>query len=160
MLAMHLTLQTDYALRTLLFLGSHPNEHVSAGAIAKAYGISAHHVAKIAKLLVREGWVDAKRGQQGGLRLAPGAGGVTVGEVVRRMEPSLALLECFDAETNTCPLRGVCKLERSLHEAQRAFLAVLDAITLSQLLGNAPQLATLLQLGPKPVTSARRRSAG
>lgn len=141
---MQLTQFTDYCLRTLLYLGARPGEITPASGIAEAYGISANHVAKVAKWLTREGIVRARRGSGGGLELAVEPIDLCIGELVRRTEPHLDLLECFDASRNTCPLSGACALERVLHDARDAFLAVLDDVTLADLLHNAPQLVRLL----------------
>lgn len=136
-----LTSYTDYALRTLMYLGLHPGRAVSATEIAAAYGVSAHHVAKVGKALVRGGFVRAHRGRSGGLELATAPGAITVGKVVRFTENTIDLLECFDRARSTCPLTGACRLERTLHQARAAFFDVLDRATLADLLsGAAPTL--------------------
>jgi Rrf2 family nitric oxide-sensitive transcriptional repressor len=61
------------------------------------------------------------------------------------MEESLAVVECFKGEDNTCPIAGLCRLERALGRALQAFLAVLDDLTLADLLINRSALA--LRLG-------------
>ena len=140
---MHLTTQTDYALRTLMYLGSHPDETVSVQAIAEAYGISTHHLAKVAKQLVRDGLVEGYRGHAGGLRLARKALRVRVGDVVRSFEPGLDLVECFRAD-GRCPISPACRLAVSLERARKAFMDVLDATTIGSLVENAPRLVRLL----------------
>lgn len=141
---MQLTYFTDYALRTLIYLGSHPERTVPAAAIGEAYGISVDHVAKVAKWLTKAGYVSAQRGKTGGLRLACEPSSLRIGKLIAELEPSLALVECFEAGPSSCPLSAACRLKRALHEAQRAFLAALDEYTLADLLGNAPELANLL----------------
>ena len=67
---MQLTLFSDYALRTLLYLGAHPGQLVPAAQISDAFGVSADHVAKAAKWLTQQGYVRAQRGKAGGLMLS------------------------------------------------------------------------------------------
>lgn len=134
---MQLTSYTDYALRTLMYLGLHPGRAVSATEIATAYGVSAHHVAKVGKALVRGGFVRAQRGRTGGLALATAPAAITVGTVVRFTEHTIDLLECFDRARSTCPLTGACRLERTLQQARAAFFDVLDGVTLADLLSGA-----------------------
>jgi Rrf2 family transcriptional regulator, nitric oxide-sensitive transcriptional repressor len=55
-------------------------------------------------------------------------------------EGPLDLVECFNPERNTCPLIGVCKLSRALQEATRAFMAVLDDLTLADIAANRGDL--------------------
>ncbi|MFT9208233.1 RrF2 family transcriptional regulator, partial [Acetobacter orientalis] len=59
---MRLTLYTDYALRTLLYLGIHADRRVSIREIALAYGISENHLVKVIHNLGRGGFVATHRG--------------------------------------------------------------------------------------------------
>ena len=144
---MRLTIHSDYALRTLMYLGVHADRPVSVPEVATAYGISPNHVAKVAKALVQGGFARAHRGRTGGLELAKAPRDLSIGSVVRYTEPTLDLLECFDRMTSTCPLTGACRLEKTLHQARGAFLDVLDRTTLADLLTGTPALMTRLGRG-------------
>jgi Rrf2 family nitric oxide-sensitive transcriptional repressor len=141
---MQLTLFSDYALRTLMYLGAHPGQVIPASQISDAYGSSSDHVAKVAKWLTQHGYVTAQRGKTGGLLLARPPASIRIGQLVCETEPTMDLLECFDDETNRCPLSPACKLKRAMFEARKAFIAALDAYTLADLLGNRGQLVQLL----------------
>lgn len=153
-----LTIYTDYALRTLMYLAINRARPVPAPEIAAAYGISAHHVAKVAKDLVRGGFLRSHRGRSGGLELARAPARINVGEVVRFSEPTLDLLECFDRTSSSCPLTGGCRLERKLHEARAAFMNVLDRTTLAELTDNAPVLLGRLAAVSKTTRRSLPRS--
>lgn len=56
------------------------------------------------------------------------------------MEPSLALVECFLADSNSCLLAGNCRLTGVLDGALKAFLTHLDQFTLADLLPGLPHL--------------------
>ncbi|MGV3708962.1 MAG: Rrf2 family transcriptional regulator [Gemmatimonas sp.] len=143
---MRLTQFSDYALRTVLFLGAHPGRLVSITEVAEAYGVSYHHLTKVASQLVEAGVVEAVRGRNGGLRLAMQPETINIGWLVRQTEPDMALVECFDQDTDTCPITSECKLRKALKEALRAFLGVLDGYSLQDLLGNATKQERLVQL--------------
>jgi Rrf2 family nitric oxide-sensitive transcriptional repressor len=143
---MRLTQFTDYALRTVLFLGAHPGRLVSITEVAGAYGVSYHHLTKVASQLVEAGVVEAVRGRNGGLRLAMPPAMINIGWLVRQTEPDMALVECFDHESDTCPITSECKLRKALKDALRAFLAVLDEHTLQDLLGSPAKQERLVQL--------------
>jgi len=128
---MHLTSHTDFALRLLIHLQV-SEESVSVAEVATAYGISRNHLAKVARELAHLGWIESKRGRGGGLSILPDAFELTVGTVVRALEP-LTMVECHREEGNTCPIEPACKLKGVLHEATAAFLAVLDGYTISSL---------------------------
>lgn len=49
-------------------------------------------------------------------------------------------------KTNTCPLMGACELEKVLHRARAAFMAILAKLTMEQIIqrkGNDPRLGKL-----------------
>jgi Rrf2 family transcriptional regulator, nitric oxide-sensitive transcriptional repressor len=146
----HLTQFTDYSLRIVLYLGSHPDRVVSAEAISRAFGISRNHLVKVVQTLTDLGVVEAQRGRGGGMKLALPPSEINVGWLIRRTEPHLNLVECFDPAINTCPIAPACGLKGALHRAQQAFLAVLDEYTLDRFLARREDLVTLLGNGPVP----------
>ena len=127
---MQLTLFTDYALRTLIYLGlGEPERIVTVQEISEAYGISRHYMMKVAHELARHGWVEATRGRSGGIRMAVDLRGLTLGEVVRHTEPHNGLQADSD-----CTIHGSCRLRGVLAEAEREFNRVLDRYTVADLL--------------------------
>jgi Rrf2 family nitric oxide-sensitive transcriptional repressor len=151
---MRLTQFSDYALRTLLFLGVKEGGVVSVAEIARSYGISYHHLVKVAAMLVELGLVEAVRGRRGGLRLAKPPAEIDIGWVVRRTEPDFNLVECFDAATDTCPITPICGLKHVLADAQKSFLAALDRVTLGDLLDKPDRKTKLVQLWAESRTRA------
>src|SRR4051794_22037548 len=141
---MQLTRFTDYALRTLMYLGAHPDQIVPASAVSAAHGISAEHTSKAAKWLTQQGYVESQRGHGGGLRLARAPARIIIGAGGRESEPHFDLLECFDPASNTCPISSACRLKGVLHRARSAFMAVLDECTLADLVESREQLVQLL----------------
>jgi Rrf2 family nitric oxide-sensitive transcriptional repressor len=144
---MQLTRYTDYSLRVLIYLAS-GNQGASVAQIAEFYGISYNHLTKVVAQLSAAGVVESVRGRGGGLHLATDPADICIGDVVRSTE-NLALLECFDRSTNQCPIASDCALETLLHEASRAFLAVLDARTLADLMPISQALVQLSKRGPQ-----------
>lgn len=137
---MRLTDYTDYTLRTLIYLGLHRDQLVTVRAISEAYGISNNHLTKVVHQLGLAGLVQTTRGRGGGLRLARAPSDIRIGEVVRLTEPDFNLVECFDKERNDCVLAPACQLKSVLARATAAWLAVLDEVTLEQILSNARRL--------------------
>lgn len=129
---MRLNLHTDYALRLLMFLAV-KQQQASIDEIAKAYGISRNHLMKVGQRLTELGYVGARRGRGGGLTLARSPEKINVGEVVRSVESTRAFVECFDPQTNQCPITGICGLQGALSLALRDFMARLDQYTVADL---------------------------
>jgi Rrf2 family transcriptional regulator, nitric oxide-sensitive transcriptional repressor len=143
---MRLTQFSDYALRTLLYLRVHEKRAVPLVEVARSYGISYHHLVKVAALLGDLGLVRTVRGRAGGYRLAKDPADINLGRLIRRTEPDFHLVECFDRATDTCPITPACRLRSILIEAQRSFLEVLDRYTLADLPADQRQSRQLVQL--------------
>src|SRR5690348_14918112 len=144
---MHLTTFSDYTLRSLMYLALRPDRLCTIDEIAVAYDISTHHLTKVVHQAAVAGDVATVRGHGGGLRLARQPEAINVGAVLRRTEPDLAITPCFGAAA-ACAIQPACILQRALGEALEAFLAVLDRVTLADLIRPKQQLSDLLQIAP------------
>lgn len=141
---MQLTNYTEYALRVLLFLGAlEPGEKTNIKEISQTFSISENHLSKIVYELGKLGYIETIRGRNGGIRLAKQPEEINIGAVVRKTEENLSLVECFASHGNHCVLTPVCQLKSVLHEALEAFLRVLDAYALSDLLANKQSLQAI-----------------
>lgn len=139
---MRLTTFTDFSLRMLIHLAIRPAGRATIAEVARAYGISENHLMKVALLLGQAGYVSTLRGRGGGLVLARPATEITVGEVVRRIEPDMAIVPCFGSAL--CAILPVCRLKHTMHAAREAFLAVLDTTTIADLAQPEGELRSLL----------------
>lgn len=142
---MRLTVHTDYALRMLIYLATHPGRQVTIAEVADRYGISQHHLTKVAHQLGQAGFIATSRGKGGGLRLGRPPAEISLGAVVRFSEPDMDLVPCFNAgESAGCAIARACGLPSILDEAREAFLAVLDRKSLGDVIHNRQGLARLL----------------
>jgi Rrf2 family nitric oxide-sensitive transcriptional repressor len=128
-----MTVHTDYALRLLIFLALKNDRLATVAEIAQTYDISRNHLTKVAYELGLAGYVVSMRGRGGGIRLAKPADAIIVGEVVRKTEPDMALLDCMKPGYTACPLFPACVMRRAVMLARAAFLEVLDDYTLRDL---------------------------
>lgn len=153
---MRLTLHSNHAMRLLMYCALHPGQVLRTVDIARANRISEHHLTKIAQSLASFGIVETIRGRSGGITLAKRPEEINIGQVIRITEDNLELVECFNLDTNTCPLAGACRFNRILNQALNAFLSVLDGYTLADLVVPTSQLRLLLGLDtPQRHTSKR-----
>jgi Rrf2 family nitric oxide-sensitive transcriptional repressor len=142
---MRLTLGTDYALRTLIYLGAKGERLSTIAEIAGCFGVSKAHLMKVVNKLGQLGDVETMRGKGGGIRLARPAGEIRIGAVVRQIEEDLAVMGCL-AEPGFCRIEQCCILRQALREATQAFLATLDGYSLADLLAPGRRLAASLGL--------------
>lgn len=83
---MQLTLFTDYALRSLIYLAAHPDKASNVKEIAEHYGISRNHLVKVAHKMATLGLIESSKGKGGGIRLASDPADMRLGDIVRLME--------------------------------------------------------------------------
>lgn len=127
-----LTKFTDLALRAVMRLAvAEAGDSPTTREIAVAVGASYSHMAKAITRLRHMGVVDAKRGRGGGLDLTELGRSASAGWLVRELEGGEEVVDC-EAET-PCPLRGACRLRGALRDAQEAFYASLDPLTIDDL---------------------------
>jgi Rrf2 family nitric oxide-sensitive transcriptional repressor len=149
---MKLTTQTDYALRTLMFLASKStstdssrtdSSRTKVADIASLFGISVNHVAKVVNSLSRYEYIRSTRGVGGGIELAKQPQEISVGEVIEKIEGDLHLLACV-GDDNTCAIHSFCRLRGVLAEAERVQKEYLNNVTLADIAPDRQQLAQLL----------------
>jgi Rrf2 family nitric oxide-sensitive transcriptional repressor len=138
---MQVTHFTDYAIRTLIYLGSlKEGELTNISQVSKVFGISRNHMVKIVNKLGHTGFIQTIRGKNGGIRLMRPAAQINIGSVIRELE-SLDVINC---SPEFCHITPACRLRSRLHKAKEAFLAELDKCNLDELLTDNSELLTLL----------------
>lgn len=130
---MQLTQHTDFGLRLLIVLARSESGSIALPVFAAEQGLSYNHVAKVAQGLIRGGFITSQRGRNGGVTLVRAPAELTVGEVVRSLEPGMRLADC-----ESCGLRFDCATSGVLGQALAAFLAVLDRTTLAEAARQTP----------------------
>jgi Rrf2 family protein len=95
---MKLQRSTIFALYAVLELARDADTQLATGEIAARYGISAHHLAKVMRQLVRAKLIQSARGAGGGYRLAVNPNRVTLMDVVAVFEDRLT--SAFDDEAS------------------------------------------------------------
>jgi Rrf2 family nitric oxide-sensitive transcriptional repressor len=155
---MNLTLQSDYAFRTLMYLAVCEPELATIQQISEKYGISRGHLMVLVNRLGNLGFLENVRGRGGGVRLARPAAQIRLGEVVSAVEPNFHMVECFHPESNHCLITKPCRLRKVLDQALEAWMAVLNEYTLADLVRRNSGLSQLLTYsggndvatGPRP----------
>jgi Rrf2 family transcriptional regulator, nitric oxide-sensitive transcriptional repressor len=141
---MRFTAFTDYSLRVLIYLACAPEGRGNIADIARAFGVSEHHLVKVVHLLGREGVLATTRGRGGGIRLACSARAIRVGDVVRATGGENPPAQCFDPAARECAITPVCRLKGVLARAVDAFHEVLDGTTLDELVASRAPLQAIL----------------
>jgi Rrf2 family nitric oxide-sensitive transcriptional repressor len=130
---MRLTDYTDYTLRVLMFCAIHPERSVTIAELAESHAVSKNHLMKIVNDLARQGLLQTTRGRGGGLRLLKPAADIRIGDVVRQSETDFRMVECFDAQHNSCTLTAHCQLKQVFRTALQSYFVELDKVTLADI---------------------------
>jgi Rrf2 family nitric oxide-sensitive transcriptional repressor len=141
---MRLALQTDYALRTLIFLAGKPGR-ASIGQVAEFFRISKDHVAKVVQSLARLEYVRSIRGIGGGIELLKKPDDIQIGRVIRDFEGSMHLLECVGVQS-VCVIQPGCRLRGVLARAEQLQMDYLDSVRLSDVVQPGGQLMDITGL--------------
>jgi Rrf2 family nitric oxide-sensitive transcriptional repressor len=114
-----------------LYLASKPEGTATITEITEYYNISRNHLVKVVHNLGIHEFITTSRGKNGGIKLARPAKEILLSDVVRKTEPDMDLLECFNPITDNCVISPTCQLKSLLYEGRSAFMAVLEKNTLA-----------------------------
>ena len=160
--SMRLTTRTNLASRILMACAVNEGVTVRTSDIAAKCNASTHHLLQVVNLLHGNGFVETIRGRSGGLRLARPMDQISIGEVFRVFEAGAPFAECFDPDTNTCPLSETCRLRSFISRALKMFYHELDMVTLADLVKGNCGLAGILdmsdRLAPSCTSDARPKA--
>ncbi|MBQ9897919.1 MAG: Rrf2 family transcriptional regulator [Ruminococcus sp.] len=106
---MKISTKGRYALRMLADLAIHQDEgFVSLHDIAERQSISKKYLEQIVPMLTKAGILRTNRGNKGGYMLADKPETLSVGDILRATEGSLAPVACLEFEPNECERRDEC----------------------------------------------------
>lgn len=134
---MQITYKGDYSLKTILFLATQHNKSVvTIGDLAKKLDIPVKFLEQILLELKRGGFVESKRGVNGGYYLAKPPKEIKVGDVIRFVDGPIEPIACANTkkaykgckDINKCLFRDIwLKVTKSISN-------VVDNITFEELL--------------------------
>lgn len=134
---MKLTKRGEYALRTLIRLGTAQSlnqDVVSVATIAEGEKLPFKFLENILAELRQAGYVESKRGKMGGVMLAKPSAKITIGEIVRLIDGRLAPIGCAsetDYEKCSCPDEIHCGLRMLMIDVRNSIARLLDRYTLA-----------------------------
>lgn len=132
---MKVSMKCQYALRGLFSLARREQEGVSrVTEVAEEQDIPPRYLENIFNQLRQGGFVDSRRGKEGGFYLTRPARDIRVGEIIRFIEGPLHPTGCASGtQTETCRFKGRCAFIRLWDEAEKALESVYNATTLQDL---------------------------
>ncbi|MBU1061986.1 MAG: Rrf2 family transcriptional regulator [Candidatus Omnitrophica bacterium] len=132
---MKISYKSDYALKTLLELALNYNKGVvSISELAEKGDIPDKFLEQVLLMLKKGGFVDSKRGINGGYFLARPPEKITVGEAIRFIEGSIKPITCVGRENyEECKDFASCVFRDIWGQVNTAISLVIDTITFAEL---------------------------
>jgi Rrf2 family protein len=132
-----LTNKAKYGLRAMCALTNGSGARLQARTIAERANIPEKFLEAILVDLRRAGFVDSRRGSQGGHALAKPADEIMVGDLIRAIDGPLAPVRCASMTAyepcTDCADPEHCAVRALMRETRAALSAVLDACSLATL---------------------------
>jgi len=136
---MKVSKRCQYALRALVDMGIAQAlgcPLVRIGDLAQKENLPVHFLEQIFLQLKEAGYIESKRGKQGGYFLAMPAEEIKFGEVMRLLDGSLAPIPCVSRsayEPCSCPDEAYCGVHLLMSEVHRAVTEIFDRVTLADI---------------------------
>jgi Rrf2 family protein len=130
---LQITRETDYAIRTVLYLSGKENFTAKAENISKEMEIPKNFLMKILKELEKAGLLKLKRGVSGGVTLAKKPDEITLYDVIIVMEKSISLNRCV-INKGICGLVPYCPVHPIWFKVRNKLIEDLKEIKFSEFL--------------------------
>ncbi len=132
---MKLSTKGRYGVMAMLDLALHNSEgQISLKSIAERQGISENYLEQLFALLRKAKLVNSIRGSMGGYILAASPDSITVGDILRSLEGSLAPVDCvLEDEPSSCDRSDCCVTRIVWEKIRDSINEVVDSITLYDL---------------------------
>lgn len=135
---MKISTRGRYAIRVLVDMAEHNSgEFIPLKDIVKRQDVSQKYLESIMLLLSKNGIVEGVHGKGGGYRLVKSPENVTIGEILRATEGSLAPVTCLEENAKICERAGSCKTLSLWREFYALVNGFFDGKTIKDLMRNA-----------------------
>ena len=124
---------TDYGVVVMSQMAQNMSAMKTAPELAAATGVPTPTVAKLLKLLVKDGLVESWRGVNGGYALTRSIDDITAGDIIEALEGPVALTACVDGSEADCGVESLCPMRGGWEKVNRAIRAALEEVTLAEL---------------------------
>jgi Rrf2 family protein len=138
---MKISTQGRYGLRAMVDLAKNDKGGpIPIRKIAERQEISEKYLEQLFAKLRKEGLIESVRGAYGGYKLNNMPADITVGDIIRTLEGSIAPVECVEGDGEECNLIHKCVAQEVWNQVYEKVNEVIDSITLKQLQERAVEL--------------------
>ena len=151
---MKLSKRSEYGLRALLDMAARDDQRpMPLKDLADCNNIPLKFLEQIFLILRHAGIVRSVAGARGGYRLGRPAQDITLGQVIRTLDGTIAPVSCISQiayEPCTCPDERTCPLRAAMNLVRDAIVAVVDNTSLADAVAQGQELCRQTQpLNPR-----------
>ncbi|MDK2802822.1 MAG: Rrf2 family transcriptional regulator [Oscillospiraceae bacterium] len=132
---MQLTLESDYAIRIIVFLAENKSRK-DAKSISQNTGVTLRFSLKILRKLVKSGIIKSYKGVLGGYELDKKKENINMKEVIESVDDNFVFSRCLNKSHNCSHPRGAecCKAKIVFLDIANDLLSKLESVTIDQLI--------------------------
>ncbi len=139
---MKITYKTDYSLKIILDLAkNYQGALVHIADLSRRQDIPKKFLEQLLLELKKGGFIQSKKGPNGGYFLTRDPAQISLGEVVRFVNGSLYPISCIDPDImQFCSFKSKCAFVGIWHSVERATSKIVDAVSFADLVAKENQL--------------------
>jgi Rrf2 family protein len=146
---MKVPMRVDYGVRALVDLAErYGGRAIQTVEIAERQSIPEPYLDQLLTTLGKFGFINSRRGPQGGHVLAKPPGEISLGVVVAGLEGTATALDCI-GEPDECTLSSICAQREIWSTVEEAIYTVLSATTIADLANRQKRLQGRGRLSPR-----------
>ncbi|MDD2806638.1 MAG: Rrf2 family transcriptional regulator [Elusimicrobiales bacterium] len=131
---MQITLETDYAVRCMVYLKDHRDVVSALGDVAKGTRIPQAFLSKILQKMIKGGLVKSSKGKSGGFRLAKEPDRISVYNIMQAVCGCETVMKVVCSKTKEpCTFLKSCKIHIVWQDLGKIIKMILESRKLSQL---------------------------
>jgi Rrf2 family protein len=136
---MKISKKTDYALRALFAMAELKETSISIRELSQNTDVPRRFLENIMLEMNKAGFVKSTTGRYGGYTLARKANEITLGEVIRYFEGTIAMISCVSVSSYVaCSQESKCYFRRVFLNIRNLTAQILDRTTISSCLAQEP----------------------
>lgn len=144
---MLLSTRSRYGLKMMFELAlAYGNGPISLKDIAKKQKLSETYLEQLVAPLRKDGLVHSIRGAQGGYELSKLPVEISVGDVIRILEGSLAASDCIEDGNHECGRADCCATRRVWERITNSIYEVIDNTTLQDMVNDYNELNPVAEI--------------
>ncbi len=125
---------SDYSIVVLSLLARERGKLMTAGGLSSRSGVPEPTVAKVLKLLAKEGILISTRGVNGGYMMERDPKEISVTELITALDGPIALTACVEGSDDDCNISAICPMSGKWQKVNQTIKNALDGLPLSDLL--------------------------